>query len=160
MSKDEIEGEDVRQHRRKVRIAWSAAATLAAHVAEAVAGGIAVVNADRAEQRRILAESQRLAGYSQKRAAASDLAFLLAAEGYRLGRNPLTETALFRSVTDVPTQIKKRIAVDGVATAVAISDVADRVWVGTANGDLIAYRFSDGIKWHGLTTSFATAWWR
>ena len=145
VSKDEIEGEDVRQHRRTVRIAWSAAATLAVlTVAAVVAGGIAVVNADRAEQRRILAESQRLAGYSQNQPAASDLAFLLAAEGYRLGRNPLTETALFRSVTDVPTQIKKRIAVDGVATAVAYP-----MWptgVGTANGDLIAYRFSDGTQ--------------
>ena len=147
VSKDEIEGEDVRQHRRTVRIAWSAAATLAVlTVAAVVAGGVAVVNANRAEQRRILAESQRLAGYSQNQPAASDLAFLLAAEGYRLGRNPLTETALFRSVTDVPTQIKKRIAVDGVATAVAISDVADRIWVGTANGNLIAYRFSDGTQ--------------
>ena len=89
VSKDEIEGEDVRQHRRTVRIAWSAAATLAVlTVAAVVAGGVAVVNANRAEQRRILAESQRLASYSQNEPAASDLAFLLAAEGYRLGATP------------------------------------------------------------------------
>ena len=144
VTKDEIEGEDVRQHRRTVRIAWSAAATLAVlTVAAVVAGGVAVVNANRAEQRRILAESQRLANYSQNEPAASDLAFLLAAQGYRLGANPLTETALFRSVTDAPPEIKKRIPVDGVA-AVAISDVADRVWIGTADGTLTAYRFSDG----------------
>ncbi len=147
VSKDEIEGEDVRQHRRTVRIAWSAAATLAVlTVAAVVAGGVAVVNANRAEQRRVLAESQRLAGYSQNQPAASDLAFLLAAEGYRMGANPLTETALFRAVNEIPTVIKQRIPSDVAIAAVAISHAADRVWLGTTDGDLIAYHFSDGAQ--------------
>jgi WD40 repeat protein len=147
VTKDEIEGEDVRQHRRTVRVAWSAAASLAVlTVAAVVASFFAVDNANRAEQRRILAESQRLANYSQNEPAASDLAFLLAAQGYRLGANALTETALFRSVTDVPPEIKQRIATNGAAAAVAISDKADRVWVGTAEGDVVAYRFSDGVE--------------
>lgn len=147
VSKDEIEGEDVRQHRRTVRIAWSAAATLAVlTVAAVVAGLFAVNNANRAEQRRIQAESQRLANYSQNEPAASDLAFLLAAQGYRLGDNALTETALFRSVTDVPAEIKQRIATEGAAAAVVISHKVDRVWTGTAEGGVVAHRFSDGAE--------------
>lgn len=146
-SKDEIEGEDVRQHKRTVRIAWSATATLAVlTVAAVVAGLFAVNNANRAEQRRIQAESQRLANYSQNEPAASDLAFLLAAHGYRLNDNALTETALFRAVTDVPAAIKQRIGTNGAAAAVAISEVADRVWIGTAEGDLTVHRFSDGAE--------------
>ena len=67
VSKDEIEGEDVRQHRRTVRVAWSAAASLAVlTVAAVVAGGLAVINANRAEERRVLAESQRLAALEPK----------------------------------------------------------------------------------------------
>lgn len=98
-TKDEIEGEDIRQHRRTVRIAWSAATTLALlTVISVVAGGFAVHNANRAEQRRVLAESQRLAGYSQNEPAGSELGFLLAAQGYRMDANPVTEAALFRSV--------------------------------------------------------------
>jgi WD40 repeat protein len=144
-SKDEIEGEDVRQHRRTVRVAWSAAASLAIlTVAAVVASLFAVNNAHRAEQRRIVAESQRLANYSQNEPATSDLAFLLAAQGYRLGANPLTETALFRSVTDMPPEIKERIPTDATVAAVAYSDAADRIWVATTEGALTAYRFSDG----------------
>lgn len=145
VSKDEIEGEDVRQHRRTVRIAWSAAATLAVlTVAAVVAGGVAVVNAHRAEERRILAESQRLANYSQAEPTTSELAFLLAAQAYRMGANPLTETALFRSVTERPAEIKQRIPIDGSVSAVAISTVADRVWLGTSQGGIITYALSDG----------------
>ena len=145
VSKDEIEGEDVRQHRRTVRVAWSAAASLAVlTVAAVVAGLFAVNNAHRAEDRRVLAESQRLANYSQNEPATSDLAFLLAAQGYRLGANPLTETALFRSVTERPAEIKEIIPVDGTVTTAAISEVADRVWLGDDKGDLITYRYSDG----------------
>ena len=144
-TKDEIEGEDVRQHRRTVRIAWSAAATLVMlTVIALIAGGVAVLNAHRAEQRRVLAESQRLSNYSQNEPAGSDLAFLLAAQGYRLNANPLTEAALFRSVAGAPTEISARIPVDGTVSAVAISQAADRMWLGTTEGTLAVHRISDG----------------
>ena len=144
-SKDEIEGEDVRQHRRTVRTAWSAAATLAVlTVAALVAGGVAVVNAHKAEQRRIQAESQRLANYSQDEPAVSDLAFLLGAQSYRQNANPLTESAVFRAVTSVPPEVKQTVQTGSPVTAVALSGAADRVWAITAQGDLVAYRYSDG----------------
>jgi WD40 repeat protein len=144
VSKDQIEGEDVRQHRRTVRIAWSAAATLAVlTVAAVVAGGVAVVNADRAEQRRIQADAQRLAAQSQTELEQPDLAFLLAAHGYRLYQSERTESALLTSVANLP-EIKQRIRTDSPVKAVAMSDAADRVWIGTADGDVIVHRFSDG----------------
>ena len=89
-----------------------------------IAGGVAVLNAHRAEQRRVLAESQRLSNYSQNEPAGSDLAFLLAAQGYRLNANPLTEAALFRSVAGAPTEISARIPADGTVSAVAISQLS------------------------------------
>lgn len=144
ISKDEIEGEDVRQHRRTVRIAWSAAATLAVlTVAAVVAGGIAVVNANRAEQRRVQAESQRLAAQSQTELERPDLAFLLAAQGYRLDQNTGTTSALLTAVAN-RAEVKERIPTGGPVTAVAISDAADRIWNSNADGVVTAHRFSDG----------------
>lgn len=143
-TKDEIEGEDVRQHRRTLRIAWSAAATLAVlTVAAVVAGSIAVYNANRAEQRRIQAEAQRLAAQSQTELERPDLAFLLAAHGYRLDANVGTASALLTAVANMP-EVKQRIPTGAPVTAVAISEAADRVWIGTADGDVIVHRFSDG----------------
>ncbi|RDH79454.1 TIR domain-containing protein [Mycolicibacterium moriokaense] len=143
-TKDEIEGEDVRQHRRTVRIAWSAAATLAVlTVAAVVAGGIAVVNANRAEQRRVQAEAQRLAAQSQTLLERPDLAFLLAAQGYRLDPNVGTQSALLTAVANTP-EMKERIPTGVPVAAVATSDAADRVWIGTTDGDIVVNRFSDG----------------
>ncbi|KUI03871.1 hypothetical protein AU190_04315 [Mycolicibacterium acapulense] len=145
-TKDEIEGEDVRQHRRTVRIAWSAAATLAVlTVVAVVAGTIAVYNANRAEQRRIQAEAQRLAAQSQTELERPDLAFLLAAQGYRLDPSVRTASALLTAVANMP-EIKQRIPTASPVTGVAISEATDRVWIGTADGDVIVHRFSDGTE--------------
>lgn len=143
-TKDEIEGEDVRQHRRNLRIAWSATAALAVLTVAAVVGaGVAVTNAHRAEDRRIDAEAQRLAAQSQAELVRPDLAFLLAASGYRLRPNAQTEGALLTTVANAP-EVKQRVPVGAPVTALATSAAADRVWVGTADGDVIARRFSDG----------------
>lgn len=144
VSKDEIEGEDVRQHRRTVRVAWSAAASLAVlTVAAVVAGLFAVNNANRAEQRRVQAEAQRLAAQSQTELERPDLAFLLAAEGYRLNQNAGTTSALLTSVANLP-EVKERIPTDEPVAAVVLSAASDRLWVGTTDGEIVVYRFSDG----------------
>ena len=160
VSKDEIEGEDVRQHRRTVRIAWSAAASLAVlTVAAVVAGLLAVNNAHRAEERRVLAESQRLAAQSQTELERPDLAFLLAAEGYRLNQNTGTTGALLTAVANLP-EVKERIPTGEPVAAVAISDVAERVWIATVDGDITAHHFSDGeqvARAQGLFTSDVVA---
>jgi hypothetical protein len=143
-TKDELEGQDVRQHRRTIRIAWSATAALAVLTVSAVVGaGVAVTNAHRAEDRRIDAEAQRLSAQSQAELARPDLAFLLAASGYRMRPNTQTESALLTTVANVP-EVKQRISVGAPVTALATSAPADRVWIGTARGDVIVRRFSDG----------------
>lgn len=145
-TKDEIEGEDVRQHRRTIRIAWSATAALAVLTVAAVVGaGVAVTNAHRAEDRRIDAEAQRLSAQSQAELARPDLAFLLAASGYRLRPNAQTEGALLTTVATAP-EVKQLISVDAPVTALATSAATDRVWIGTGDGDVIVRRFSDGTE--------------
>lgn len=145
-TKDEIEGEDVRQHRRTKRIAWSAVSALAVLTLAAVAGaGIAVYNANQAEQRRVQAEAQRLAAQSRTELERPDLAFLLAAHGYRLHRSVQTEGALLTAVANLP-EFKQRIPVDAPVTAVAVSDAADRVWIGTADGKVAAQSFTTGAE--------------
>lgn len=143
-TKDDIEGEDVRQHRRTLRIARSAVAALTVLTIAAVAGaGIAVYNANRAEQRRIQAEAQRLAAQSGTELERPDLAFLLAAQGYRLDHSPQTESALLTAVANLP-EFKQRIPTEAPVTAVAFSDPADRVWIGTTDGNVLVRRFADG----------------
>ncbi len=145
-SKDEIEGEDVRQHRRTVRITWAATIALALlTVAALVGAGVAVRNAQHAEQRRIQAEAQRLAAQSQSELERPDLAFLLAAHGYRLDPGVRTQSALLTAVANHP-EIKMRIGADAPVTAVATSAASDRVWIGTADGGLTVHRFSDGAE--------------
>ncbi len=145
-SKDEIEGEDVRQHRRTVRIAWSAAAMLAVLALAAVTGaGFAVRNAHTAEQRRVQAVAQRLAAQSQTELERPDLAFLLAANGYRTDATPATASALLTAVADRP-EIKMRIDPTASVTAVATSAATDRIWIGTTDGVVASYRFSDGTE--------------
>ncbi|MDQ2636220.1 MAG: TIR domain-containing protein [Actinomycetota bacterium] len=154
-TKDEIEGEDVRQHRRTKRIAWSAVAALAVLTVAAVTGaGIAVYNANQAEQRRIQAEAQRLAAQSRTELERPDLAFLLAAHGYRLHRSVQTEGALLTAVANLP-EFKERIPVDAPVTAVAISDAADRVWIGTTAGAVIAQSFTTGAELGRVDDQFA-----
>jgi WD40 repeat protein len=145
-TKDDIEGEDVRQHRRTVRIAWSATAALAVLTVAAVTGaGIAVHNANKAEQRRIQAEGQRLAAESRTELERPDLAFLLAAHGYKLHDSVQTEAALLTAVATLP-EFKQRIPTDAAVTALSFSDASDRVWVATADGNVTAYRYSDGAE--------------
>ncbi|MGE2692647.1 toll/interleukin-1 receptor domain-containing protein [Mycolicibacterium pulveris] len=145
-TKDEIEGEDVRQHRRTKRIAWSAVSALAVLTVAAIAGaGIAVYNANQAEQRRVQAEAQRLAAQSRTELERPDLAFLLAAHGYRMHQSVQTEGALLTAVANLP-EFKQRVPVGAPVTAVAVSDAADRVWIGTADGRVLAQNFTTGAE--------------
>ncbi len=143
-TKDDLEGEDVRQHRRTLRIARAAVLALTLLTIAAITGaGIAVYNANRAEQRRIQAEAQRLAAQSGTELERPDLAFLLAAHGYRMHHGEQTQAALLTAVANLP-EFKRRIPTGAPVTAVAASDAADRFWIGTDDGTVRARRFSDG----------------
>ena len=147
VSKDEIEGEDVRQHRRTVRIAWSAAAT---------PGSTHRRGGGRRRHRRCQRQSGRrtsdpggipAAGRLQPNRARRIRPRLPAGRG---GLSPRSQPPDRNGAVQIGHRCaNRRSRSESQArrwTAVAISDVAERVWIGTANGDIIAYRFSDGTS--------------
>ena len=92
MSKDELMGEDLRQHRRTIRLAWTVAAVLVVLLGAAViASVVAVGNADRARRNEARAEEQASIATSRQLAAEArtyleddlDLALLLAVTSHQ-----------------------------------------------------------------------------
>jgi WD40 repeat protein len=72
-SKDEIFGEHIRQHRRTMRLAWSAVAALTALLIVAVVAGLyAVWQRGIAEERRLVAEHETRVATAQRLAAQAD----------------------------------------------------------------------------------------
>jgi WD40 repeat protein len=110
VAKDELEGEDVRQHRRARRLARSAVATLAILVVVSLlASGVALVQRHRADQQataarrqaaaaeaaRLTSDAGRLAALARSLPADQlDLALLLAGQGRRLEASDATDGAL------------------------------------------------------------------
>lgn len=137
MAKDELEGEDIRQHRRVRRLARGVVAVLAVLlVAALVAGGFAVSNARRAKREALVARSRGLAGQASARASRSpDLALLLAVEGYRADQSVESRSSLLtvlqrtsrvkRLVSASPGEVVSGLSEDG--RTVATSDLTGRV---------------------------------
>jgi hypothetical protein len=96
--KSDIEGEDVRQHRRAVRTAWSAVAALAALlVGVAVAAVLAFFNAEQAREQRDIATSRLLAAQSETRSNNDpQLATLLALAAAEAGDTEEARSAMLR----------------------------------------------------------------
>lgn len=103
--KDELTGEDVRQHRRRRRVAWSAAATLAALTFVSVALAVLATRArnDARTQARV-ALSRQLAAQSDAefRRDRLDRAFLLAAQSYEIDPTSEARSALLASLQRSP----------------------------------------------------------
>ena len=103
VAKDDLVGEDIRQHRRTRTIARAAVATLTALlIAAVVSAVIARSNAVRAEHRRIDADAQRLGLEASSVPGPPDLAFTLAAEGFRLRATDATAEALTNAADAAP----------------------------------------------------------
>ena len=103
VAKDDLVGEDIRQHRRTRTIARAAVAALALLlVAALVSAVIARANAVRAENRRIDADAQRLGLESSSVPGPPDLAFTLAAEAFRLRATDATAEALTNAADAAP----------------------------------------------------------
>ena len=96
--KSEIEGEDVRQHRRTVRTAWAAASALALLFAVAlVAAVLAKANGDAAVQQRDVATSRLLAAQSSSRQERDpQLATLLALAAGKVDQTDEAQAAMMR----------------------------------------------------------------
>jgi WD40 repeat protein len=128
--KDDLAGEDVRQHRRTVRVAWSAAATLTVLlVAALIAAGLAIQQRTRANAARrraddaaTVADGRRLAAQAVNGMHA-DLArsMLLAVEGHRLLDDTQTRGALL-SVAQAAAPIHQLIHGEWDAAALAPDD--------------------------------------
>ena len=131
MAKDELEGEDIRQHHRARRLARGAVAGLAVLlVASLIAGGLAVSNArqadrqsERAEHEATIAKARGLAGQAAARASsAPDLALLLALEAHRVDDSVESRGALLTTLEQT-TQLRKIVTgFPAQETVVGLSD--------------------------------------
>lgn len=95
--KDELIGEEVRQHRRTIRIARAAAATLTLlAVAAATLAVLALRSRDQAKRQASIATSRALAAESETTVTNGriDLGLLLGAQAYRTSRTPEARSAL------------------------------------------------------------------
>ena len=104
LPKDELIGEDIRQHRRTLRLAQGGVTLLALLTTLAVIAAFIAVG-----QRNTAREQTRLATARQVASAAVanipqrlDLSMLFAVQAYRQQRTPQTEAALFQAVTASP----------------------------------------------------------
>ncbi len=103
LPKDDLVGEDIRQHQRTQRLARSAVATLATLLVVAVVSAIlARSNAIRAENRRIDSDARRLGLEATGLVGPPDLAFTLANAGYELRPTAATTRSLFDTAEAAP----------------------------------------------------------
>ncbi len=138
VSKDDLESEDIRRHRNAVRLAWGTGITiLVLLVAAIVAGLVAVSNANRAEDRRREADSQRLAAQSEQNADRPDLAFLLAAQAYAIEPTLQAEGAVLTALQVDPDLRRFVRGHDDEVWSVAVVPEHDLIASGTASGQIL-----------------------
>lgn len=147
MPKDALIGEDIREHRRAMRLVKGAVALLAIlTVVAVVAATIAVGQSNTALARQVSAAavnniSQRL-----------DLSMLLAVEGYRERPTPQSESALLQTVTASPQLVRFGDNGSPVTALVPARDAA-RVVTGGEDGGVRDWDL-DGGDQPGLLADF------
>jgi WD40 repeat protein len=136
--KDSLIGEDIREHRRALRLARGGAGLLALFLVGAiVAATIAVAQRNTALARQVASAAvndvaQRL-----------DRSMLLAVEGYREENTPQARTALFQAVTASPQLV--RFADNGTrTTALAAATDAAQVVTGGEDGSVRLWDVAGG----------------
>ena len=144
--KDELIGEDIRNHRRAIRLARGAAVALALLAAAAVVAAVVAVgqrNAARHQTR--LATSRQLAAQSQADAASQlDTSLLLSRAAWRTAQTPQALAALLDAPTASP-QLVALTTQQPPITALATASGAGLVATGAADGSLRLWRpGSDG----------------
>jgi WD40 repeat protein len=134
-SKDDLLGEDLRQHRRALRQAWTAVALLLALLAASVGLGVAARsqrNEARAQAR--LALSRQLAAQSTSLGADRlDLSLLLAIEAVATLTTPETQDALLASLSQNPQLVYSRPIPEATA-GLAYDGERGRLAWGTKHG--------------------------
>ena len=106
--KDELIGEDIRLHRRAIRLARATGAALVLLAAAAtLAAVVAVGQRNAAREQTQLALSRQLAATAQNNLESNlDLGSLLAVEAWRLRQTPQSEAALFQAATSSPQLVR------------------------------------------------------
>ena len=144
-AKDELVGEDIRQHHRTRRLAQSAVAALSVLlIAALVSASIARSNAVRAESRRVDAEARRLGLAATGIAGPPDLAYMLAAEGYRMRPSGTTLSALLKTADAAPQVLHLRHDHHAPVTAMAAQPTLNRVVSVDSAGVLLANDMTTG----------------
>jgi WD40 repeat protein len=103
VSKDDLVGSDLREHRRTLIITRAVAALLSVLlVASVLAAFSARSSARRAEQRRVDAQAVRLRSESVSRSLPADLAYLLAAQAFGMRPTAENQNALVTALQRTP----------------------------------------------------------
>ncbi|MEJ2310592.1 MAG: WD40 repeat domain-containing protein, partial [Gammaproteobacteria bacterium] len=143
-SKDELVGEDIRQHKKTKFMAWSAGTLLVLLTVSAVIAAYqATLERDEKERQRLVALSGRLAAESrfaleEKR---FDLAALLGVEAKRTlseESDPQIQSALFRAIYSYP-QIRTHLHVESFTTSMAFSRDGKRLASAHFDGSIILW---------------------
>jgi WD40 repeat protein len=135
--KDELVGEDIRQHRRALRLAWSAVALLVVLlVAASAAGLVAVDQRDEARRQRDVAASRQVATQADlQRSQRLDRSMLLSLAALELTDTVEARGALLRSVQQTPELVGLAYGTDELTGALARS--RDRRTIAVGDGDAI-----------------------
>jgi WD40 repeat protein len=138
-AKDELIGEDVRQHRRTVRLARAAAATLTLlTVAAATLAVLAIRSRDQAKRQASIATSRALAAESETSVTNGrlDLGLLLGAQAYRTSRTPEARSALANAL--IGSSHVTRLLTDE-PLALASGTGAGRIALARRNGQVVVW---------------------
>ena len=132
--KDELIGEDIRQHRRTRRVAWAAGlALLALAIAASVAAIVALRERDRAEEQLRLAASRFITQEAtQALGKQHSQSLLLALEALELRETPEARSLLYRALVRRPEIVRFMQPTAGVPTEVAFSPDGETLAVPTS----------------------------
>jgi WD40 repeat protein len=142
--KEELESEDVRQHRRVRRLARLAVASLSVLVVLAVAFGVfALVQRGAARQQARVARSGHLAALATAKATSEpDLALLLGIEGYRLNDSLESRSGLVAALAANPQLVRVSRGFGTEVVDAAPSPDGRLVAVGNGDGSLRIFDLS------------------
>jgi len=145
--KDEVIGDQLREHRRTMRLARGAVGTLAALTATAtVATFIAIGQRNNAQTQARVATSREIAALAIATLGTdTDVAELLAVAAYKMDRNPQTQAALVEAVMASP-QLIRYLQTGAAVTCLAAAADGKAVAAGTANGELVLFDLVTGAR--------------
>lgn len=139
--KDDLIGEDIRNHRRAIRLARGAGATLALITAAAiVAATIAIGQRNAARRETLLATSRQLAAQSQAAGPSRlDTSLLLSHAAWRTAQTPQALAALLQANTASP-QLVALTTQQQPITSIASEPGASMIAIGASDGTVGFWR--------------------